>query len=161
MRRGEAQSETEKKPLKSETLGRVAQTFKPYYPQVALIAATVLLAAGLGLPQPFLLRSVINEGLLGRDMGLVTRDTLLMIGATLAATVLTLYYGYLSVLVGQRIMRDLRNQLYAHLQGMALRFLADTRTGEIQSRLANDVGGVQSVLSDTAATVLARQNSAS
>ena len=158
--RRQAQSEAgnkptiEKKPLRSATLGRVAQTFTPYYPRVALIAVTVLLAAGLGLPQPFLLRSVINEGLLGRDMGLVTRDTLLMIGATLAATVLTLYYGYLSVLVGQRIMRDLRNQLYAHLQGMALRFFADTRTGEIQSRLANDVGGVQSVLSDTAATVL-------
>ena len=60
----------------------------------------------------------------------------------------------MSVLVGQKIMRDLRNTLYGHLQGMSLRFFTGTRTGEIQSRLANDVGGIQSVVSDTAANVL-------
>ncbi len=152
--RAAGQGEQEKKPLKADTLRRVTLTFQAYHKQVAGIAATVLLAAGLGLFPPFLLQAVINKGLLGRDMALVTRDTLLMLAATLAATALTLYYGYLSILVGQRIMRDLRNKLYSHLQGMALRFFADTRTGEIQSRLANDVGGVQSVLSDTAATVL-------
>ncbi len=151
---GAGQGGREKKPLKAGTLGRVVQTFRPYDKQMALIAVTVLAAAGLGLFPPFLLKAIINHGLLGRDMGLVTRDIGLTLLATLVSTVLTLYYGYLSILVGQRIMRDLRNQLYKHLQGMALRFFADTRTGEIQSRLANDVGGVQSVLSDTAATVL-------
>ena len=144
----------EKTPLEAETLRRVVGTFAPYGREVALIAAAVLAAAGLGLFPPFLLQAVINQGLLGRNMALVTRDTGLTLLATLGSTALTLFYGYESILVGQRIMRDLRNQLYAHLQGMALRFFADTRTGEIQSRLANDVGGVQSVLSDTAATVL-------
>ena len=144
----------ERKPIKPDTLKRVMDTFQPYHKQVAGIAVTVLGAAALGLLPPFLLQAIINKGLLGRDMTLVTRDTALTLAATLVSTALTLYYGYLSVLVGQRIMRDLRNRLYAHLQGMALRFFADTRTGEIQSRLANDVGGVQSVLSDTAATVL-------
>ncbi len=153
-RTGAGQEGKDKKPLKPETLKRVALTFRPYHTQVVGIAVTVLLAAALGLFPPFLLLAIINKGLLGRNMALVSRDTLLTLGATLASTVLTLYYGYLSVLVGQRIMRDLRNQLYQHLQGMALRFFADTRTGEIQARLANDVGGVQSVLSDTAATVL-------
>ncbi len=143
-----------KKPLKADTLGRVVATFKPYHLQVAGIALTVLLAAALGLLPPFLLKAIINDGLLARNMALVTRDTLLTLAATLAATALSLLYGYWSILVGQRIMRDLRNQLYAHLQGMALKFFADTRTGEIQSRLANDVGGVQSVLSDTASSVL-------
>jgi ATP-binding cassette subfamily B protein len=143
-----------KKPLKPDTVRRVVRTFRPYKTQVVGIALSVLLAAALGLLPPFLLQAIINRGLLLRDMGLVMRDTLLTLGATLASTGLTLYYGYLSILVGQRIMRDLRNQLYDHLQGMALKFFADTRTGEIQSRLANDVGGVQSVLSDTAATVL-------
>ena len=143
-----------KKPLKADTLRRVVETFRPYHAQVAGIAFTVLLAAGLGLLPPFLLRAIINRGLLGRDMEVVTRDTLLTLAATLAATALSLLYGYWSILVGQRIMRDLRNQLYDHLQGMALKFFADTRTGEIQSRLANDVGGVQSVLSDTASSVL-------
>ena len=143
-----------KKPLKADTLGRVVETFKPYHLQVAGIALTVLLAAALGLLPPFLLKAIINDGLLARNMALVTRDTILTLAATLAATALSLLYGYWSILVGQRIMRDLRNQLYAHLQGMALKFFADTRTGEIQSRLANDVGGVQSVLSDTASSVL-------
>ncbi|MGI4788611.1 MAG: ABC transporter ATP-binding protein [Janthinobacterium lividum] len=151
---GSSQAAREKKPLKPDTVRRVTLTFKPYHRQVFGIAVAVLLAAALGLFPPFLLLAIINKGLLGRDMALVTRDTLLTLGATLLSTALTLYYGYLSILVGQRIMRDLRNQLYGHLQGMALRFFADTRTGEIQSRLANDVGGVQSVLSDTAATAL-------
>ena len=57
---------------------------------------------------------------------------------------------YLANVVGQRVMQDFRNALYAHLQYMPLRFFTDTRTGEIQSRLANDVGGVQSVVTDTA-----------
>jgi len=153
-RAGAGQDGQGKKPLKPETLKRVARTFRPYHTQVVGIAVTVLLAAALKLFPPFLLQAIINRGLLGRDMALVSRDTLLTLAATLASTALTLYYGYLSILVGQRIMRDLRNRLYSHLQGMALRFFADTRTGEIQSRLANDVGGVQSVLSDTAATVL-------
>ena len=144
----------EKKPLKPDTLRRVAQTFVPYRATVAAIAVAVLASAALGLFSPFLLRAIINRGLLARDMGLVTRDTLLTLAATLGATGLALLYGYWSVQVGQRIMRDLRNRLYDHLQGMALKFFADTRTGEIQSRLANDVGGVQSVLSDTAASVL-------
>jgi len=144
----------DKKPLKPDTLRRVAQTFVPYRGTVAAIAAAVLASAALGLFSPFLLRAIINQGLLARDMALVTRDTLLTLAATLGATGLALLYGYWSVQVGQRIMRDLRNRLYDHLQGMALKFFADTRTGEIQSRLANDVGGVQSVLSDTAASVL-------
>ena len=148
------QKSGEKKPLKPDTLRRVARTFVPYKATVAAIAVAVLASAALGLFSPFLLRAIINQGLLARDMALVTRDTALTLAATLGATTLALLYGYWSVQVGQRIMRDLRNRLYDHLQGMALKFFADTRTGEIQSRLANDVGGVQSVLSDTAASVL-------
>ena len=143
-----------KKPLKPDTLRRVAQTFVPYKAMVAAIAVAVLASAALGLFSPFLLRAIINQGLLAHNMALVTRDTVLTLAATLGATALALLYGYWSVQVGQRIMCDLRNRLYDHLQGMALKFFADTRTGEIQSRLANDVGGVQSVLSDTAASVL-------
>ncbi len=143
-----------KKPLKPDTVRRVVRTFGPYRGLVAGIAVTVLVAATLGLLPPFFLRVLINRGLLGHHMGVVTRETLYTLAATLGGTALSLAYSYGSVLVGQRIMRDLRNRLYDHLQGMSLRFFADTRTGEIQSRLANDVGGVQSVLSDTAANLL-------
>jgi ATP-binding cassette subfamily B protein len=143
-----------KKPLKPDTMRRVVRTFDPYRGMVIVIAITVVLAAALGLLSPFFLRVLINKGLLGHRMDIITRETLYTLAATLGGTALSLAYSYGSVLVGQRIMRDLRNQLYDHLQGMSLRFFADTRTGEIQSRLANDVGGVQSVLSDTAANLL-------
>ena len=143
-----------RKPLKPNTIRRVMQTFRPYRLQVMWIVVAVLASVALGLLSPFFLRTIVNRGLLARDMGVITRYTLYTIGVTLGGTALTLGYNYLSTLVGQHIMRDLRNQLYDHLQGMSLRFFADTRTGEIQSRLANDVGGVQSVLSDTAANLL-------
>ena len=57
-------------------------------------------------------------------------------------------------LVGQRVMRDLRDRLYVHLQGLSLGFFSGTRTGEIQSRIANDVGGVQNVVTTTVSNVL-------
>ncbi len=143
-----------KKPIARATLGRVAGTFAPYSWQLAGIAALVLLSAGLGLLTPFYLRSLINEGLGKSNFPLITHLTLLTLLVTLGSTALSLGYGFLSLEVGQRIMRDLRNRLYDHLQGMSLRFFTGTRTGEIQSRLVSDVGGVQNVLSDTAANVL-------
>lgn len=143
-----------KKPIKPETIKRVVASFRPYKPQVVWIAVAVLLSAALGLLSPFFLRIIVNQGLIALNLGVVTHYTLYTLVATIAATGFALAYGYLSILVGQRIMRDLRNQLYDHLQGMSLHFFTDTRAGEIQSRLVNDVGGVQSVLSDTAATLL-------
>ncbi len=142
------------RPISKETVRRVLGTFSPYKREVALIAVSVLISAGLGLLSPFYLRIIINHGLLGKNLSLVTRYTLFTILATLFSTGFGLGYAYLSNVVGQHIMRDLRNSLFSHLQGMSLRFFTATRTGEIQSRLTNDVGGIQSVVSDTAANVL-------
>lgn len=143
-----------KKPIKPDTVKRVVRSFGPYKLQVFWIAVAVLLSAGLGLLSPFYLRTIVNEGLIGRHLDIVTRYTLYTLAVTIAATGFALAYGYGSVVVGLHIMRDLRNQLYDHLQGMSLHFFTGTRTGEIQSRLANDVGGIQGVVSDTAATLL-------
>ena len=137
-----------------ETVRRIARSFAPYRGQVFLTAVIVVASAGLGLLPPFFLRTLVNQGLAGRDLGLVTRFTVYTLLATIGGTAGSLAYSYLSSVVGQRIMRDLRNDLFDHLQGMSLRFFTQTRTGEIQSRLANDVGGIQGVVSDTAATVL-------
>lgn len=140
--------------IKPETTRRVLRTFVPYRGNLVWIALAVLASAGLGLMTPFFLKIIVNDGLVARDLSVVTRYTIYTLLATLGSTGFALAFGYLSVLVGQCIMRDLRTRLYAHLQGMSLRFFTGTRTGEIQSRLANDVGGVQGVLSDTAANVL-------
>src|SRR5437870_1371939 len=137
------------------TLRRITAAFVPYRRQVGLVLAAVFVSSLLGLLPPFFLRAIVDRGLTRGDLPLVTRYTLFTLAATLASTGLSLWYGYLSVGIGQRIMRDLRAQLFAHLQKMSLRFFTGTRTGEIQSRLANDVGGLQSVISDTAANAVA------
>lgn len=144
----------EKRTLNSHTLRRVIQLFRPYRGQVILTSILVLASAGVGLLSPFFLEVLINDGLLKKDFGVVTRYSTFTLVATLAGVALGLGFAYVSVIVGQHIMRDLRNSLFDHLQGMSLRFFTGTRTGEIQSRLVNDVGGIQSVVSDTAANLL-------
>jgi ATP-binding cassette subfamily B protein len=141
-------------PIKKTTLKRIVRIFAPYRAQIALTALAVLVSATLGLLSPFFLQTIVNQGLLARRLDVITRFTLYTLTATVLGTAAALGYSYMSIVVGQRIMRDLRNQLYDHLQGMSLRFFTGTRTGEIQSRLVNDVAGVQSVVSDTAANVL-------
>jgi ATP-binding cassette subfamily B protein len=142
------------RPLRQGTLRRVVRTFGPYRTEIAWTVLAVLASATLGLLAPFFLKIIINQGLLARNLAVVSRYTVYTLLATIGGSALALGYSYLSIVVGQRIMRDLRNQLYDHLQSMSLRFFTGTRTGEIQSRLVNDVGGVQSVVSDTAANVL-------
>ena len=144
-----------KQPIRKASLRRVMTVFGPYRWQLAGIAVLVLVSAGLGLLPPLCLRIITDEGLLKNDMGIVTRYTLLTLLLTVAAASLGLGYGYYSMVVGQKIMRDIRNRLHDHLQGMSLRFFTQTRTGEIQSRLISDVGGVQNVLADTATNILA------
>ncbi|HSI74036.1 MAG TPA: ABC transporter ATP-binding protein [Fimbriimonas sp.] len=140
--------------LNRATLRRIASAFRPYRPQVILIGVLVLASALIGLLNPFLLKDLVNVGLMNRDLRVITRDSVLTLLATIGATGFGLGFGYVSVLVGQKIMRDLRNQLFAHLQGMPLGFFASTRTGELQSRITNDVTAVQGVVSDTVANIL-------
>ncbi len=143
-----------KKPPSPATLRRVVALFGAYKPYLVGICLLVLSSALVGLLAPFYLRSLINDGLQQKNLAVVSHYTLLTLVVTIGSTGLALGYGYLSLLVGQQLMRDLRNQLNSHLQGMSLRFWTGTRTGEVQSRLVSDVGGVQNVLSDTAASVL-------
>ena len=143
------------KPVSAETKKRIVQAFAPYKSQLALIALCVLLSAGLGLLSPYWLRKIIDDGLSGSGgMPVVVHYSILTLLATLVSVGFAMGYGYLSTLVGVQILRDLRARLFTHLQGMSLRFFTSTRTGEIQSRLLSDVGGVQGVLSDTVANVL-------
>lgn len=142
------------RPVNRATVRRVLGCFAPYKLRLILIAVLVLISVGLSISQPFFLRIILDKGIGNSNLGVVIRFSLLSIGAVLGSTGLQLGYGYLSILVGQHIMRDLRNQLFEHLQRMGLKFFTNTRTGEIMSRLANDVGAVQSVVSDTAANLL-------
>jgi len=142
------------KKLNKANLKRVTALFQPHVGRLWFIGVLVIVTAAIGLAPPFLLERIVNDGLLKRDLNLVTQMSVLTMVALLASSLLGWWFGYLSVELGQRIMQDLRTKLFSHLQSMSLKFFTATRTGEIQSRLANDVGGIQSVVSDTAVNIL-------
>ena len=140
---------------RGQTIRRIAGFFRPYRVAVAAVLATIVLTSLLGLINPYLLKLLIDEALPQRDFGLLNLFVGLMIAVPIVSGLIGVGQSYLNNVVGQHVMQDLRNTLYAHLQRLPLRFFTETRTGEIQSRLANDVGGVQSVVTDTASGVFA------
>ncbi len=138
------------------TLRRIVGFFGPYRGRLAFIAVLILVTVGIGVVNPILLGLAIDNLVPGgdQDLGLLFLQCGLMILLPIITSAIGVWQSFLSNVVGQRVMNDLRLALYRHLQWMPLRFFTDTRTGEIQSRIANDVGGVQSVVTDTAASVL-------
>ena len=159
-------TEEDQRPIRKQTVRRVIRIFRPYRAQVVLVSAAIVLTSGLGVVNPLLIKWVFDHALFGNppgrcDAGVCPNIHSLYVGVAfmVAIPIVTSVIGigqtYLANVVGLRVMQDLRNSLYSHLQFMPLRFFTTTRTGEIQSRLANDVGGVQSVVTDTASSVLA------
>jgi ATP-binding cassette, subfamily B, bacterial len=145
------------RPVSRATLRRVVGIFRPYRPTVAGVAVLILITSGLGVINPLLIKVIFDDALFvpgGPRLDVLWVLVGLMFAIPIVSGVLGVWQTYLSTLVGQRVMQDLRNGLYRHLQRMQLRFFTSTRTGEIQSRLSNDVGGVQSVVTDTASGVL-------
>ncbi len=150
-------SEEDKRPIRRATVRRVVGTFRPYRRKVTLIAITIMLTAGLGVVNPLLIKVIFDDALFtpeGVRLGALYFWAGLMVAVPVVSGVISIGQTYLSNIVGQRVMQDLRNGLYRHLQRMPLRFFTATRTGEIQSRLSNDIGGVQTVVTDTASSVL-------
>jgi ATP-binding cassette subfamily B protein len=141
------------KERRGRTIRRILRFFRPYRPQIAVVLIAILLTSFLGLINPYLLKLLIDEAIPQRDLRLLTLYVGLMIVLPIITGLIGVGQSYLNNLIGQRVMQDLRGALYRHLQSMPLRFFTETRTGEIQSRLANDVGGVQAVVTDTASSV--------
>jgi ATP-binding cassette subfamily B protein len=136
------------------TLRQIAGFFRPYRGRLLMIAALILVSVSIGVINPILLKLVIDNLLGPQDLQLLYVQCGLMIVLPFISSGLGVWQSYLSNVVGQRVMDDLRLALYTHLQWMPLRFFTETRTGEIQSRIGNDVNGVQSVVTDTAASLL-------
>src|SRR5205823_4963019 len=112
--------------------------------------------SGIGVANPILSKLVFDRALTFPHVHLRLLYELvgLMVGIAVVQTLIGVGQTYLTTVVGQQVMQDLRNRLYEHLQSMSLRFFTATRTGKIQSRLQNDVGGVQSVVTNTASSIL-------
>ena len=135
------------------TARKIVAFFIPYRLEVLVVLGAILVTSGLGVINPILLKLLIDIAIPHRDFGLLNLFVVLMITIPIVSSLIGVGQSYLNNKVGQSVMRDLRGALYAHLQSMPLRFFTETRTGEIQSRLSNDVGGIQSVVTDTAASI--------
>ena len=137
--------------------GRIAHTFRPYSFRIVVVGFLILVTAGLGVINPLLIRVVFDSALFppgGPNMQLLWLLAGVMVGIVVVTGSLGIVQTYLTNVVGQRVMRDLRGRLYRHLQTLSLSFFTGTRTGEIQSRVTNDVGGVQRVVTDTVSNVI-------
>jgi ATP-binding cassette, subfamily B, bacterial len=138
------------------------RTFRPYRGKVTVVAVMIVTTSILGVANPLLIKQIFDKALFGNpcvggacpNLPLLYKYVALMIAIPIVSGVIGIGQTYYANLIGLRVMQDFRNALYEHLQFMPLRFFTTTRTGEIQSRLANDVGGVQTVVTDTASSVL-------
>lgn len=114
-----------------------------------LMLVSVAVGVVLGLVPPFFIQKIIDDGLQKNDLSVTALYSVLTVVVTLLAASVTLLYGFQSVRIGQKIMCKMRRDLFTHLQGMSLRFFTSTRTGDIQTRLISDIGGIQNVVCNT------------
>ncbi|MEU8318133.1 ABC transporter ATP-binding protein [Nonomuraea sp. NPDC048881] len=135
-------------------LRRIIGLFTPYRGRLILVGAFILLSSLVGLASPFLLREVLDVAIPSRDALLLTLLALGMIAVAVTTSVFDVLQTLISTTVGQRVMHDLRISVYSHLQRMSLAFFTRTKTGEVQSRIANDIGGMQSVVTSTATSII-------
>jgi ATP-binding cassette subfamily B protein len=141
-----------------DTFRRVVPLFRPYRAQVAAVVGLIVVTSTIGIINPLLIQTVFNEALFvqgGPNIRLLVILVTIMAVIPIVNGAIGILQTYETTRVGQQVMRDLRDRLYAHLQTLSLAFFTGTRTGEIQSRLANDVGGVQTVVTTTASSILA------
>jgi ATP-binding cassette, subfamily B, bacterial len=133
---------------------RIARLFRPYRVRLLTVLGLIGISAGLGMVSPFLLRAILDHAIPERDTQLLTALVAGMVAISISTGALGVAQTWLSNLVGQRVMHDLRAAVYRHLQRLSLAFFTRTRTGEVQSRIANDIGGVQNVVTSTATSIV-------
>lgn len=134
-------------------VGRVLALFHPYRARIAAVSAIIVFSAIIALASPLLLRELLDHAIPDRDVTLVTLIAAGMIAVAIITNALGVVQTWMSNGVGQKLMHDLRVAVYGHLQKQSLGFFARTRTGEVQSRIANDIGGMQSVVTNTATSI--------
>ena len=140
-------------PSRERDQHRILALFRDYRGRLSLVLAMIVFSAGLGMLSPFLLRDVLDKGIFRHETTLLTELVIAMIAISAATAAFSVWQTYLSNSIGQRVMHDLRAAVYRHLQRMSLAFFTRTRTGEVQSRIANDIGGLESVVTTTATSI--------
>ncbi|MFC5663359.1 ABC transporter ATP-binding protein [Kitasatospora misakiensis] len=133
---------------------RILALFRPYSGRLTVVGLLVAASAVVSVTTPFLLRAVLDTAIPQSRTGLLTVLVLGMVATAVVNSVFSVLQTLISTTVGQRVMHDLRTAVYSHLQRMSLAFFTRTRTGEVQSRIANDIGGMQSTVTSTATSLV-------
>ena len=145
----------EKAQARGVSLRRIGALFVPHRRAIAGVTAIIVASSVLGMASPFLLRAVIDTALPNRDLPLLAALTGGMVAVAALTAALGVVQTWVSTRVGQRVMHSLRTDVFTHLQRQSIAFFTKTRTGEVQSRITNDVGGLQSVVTSTATSIAA------
>jgi ATP-binding cassette subfamily B protein len=140
-------------PTRKRDTHRILALFRPYRFRLGAVLALIVISSGVGIYQPFLLKKALDVGIFKRNQTVLTESVLAMIAIAIFTNAAGVWQTYMSNVVGQRVMHDLRAAVYQHLQKMSLAFFTRTRTGEVQSRIGNDIGGLESVVTTTATTI--------
>ncbi len=143
----------EKAQARQVSLRRIGRLFIPYRWQLTIVTAIIAASSVVGLASPFLLRAVIDTALPARDLRLLAWLVAGMIAVAAVTSVLGVIQTWISTKVGQQVMHALRTSVFAHLQRQSIAFFTQTRTGEVQSRITNDIGGMESVVTSTATSI--------
>ena len=144
--------------VRRANLRRIVGLFRPYKRRLGGVLALILFSSAVGAISAFLVQRIFDDALPSPTHPVDLPLLNLLVGGLIAIAVGTGAIGVVQTLlsnqVGQRVMHDLRTAVYRHLQRLSLAFFTRTRTGEVQSRLANDIGGVQEVVTSTATSIV-------
>ena len=143
----------EKEQAKHVSLRRIRRLFRPHRAPLAVVTAIIAASSVIAMAQPFLLREVIDVALPHSDVRLLSWLVAGMVAVAAVTAALGVVQTWIATTVGQRVMHRLRIDVFAHLQRQSVAFFTRTRTGEVQSRISNDIGGMQSVVTSTATSL--------
>jgi len=143
----------EKAQAREVSLRRIGRLFAPHRRSVAGVTALIVVSSVVSMASPFLLRAVIDDALPQQDLTLLVRLVIGMVAVAAVTAALGVVQTWISTSIGQRVMHRLRTDVFTHLQRQSIGFFTRTRTGEVQSRITNDIGGMQSVVTSTATSV--------
>ncbi|HXR64804.1 MAG TPA: ABC transporter ATP-binding protein [Ktedonobacteraceae bacterium] len=142
------------RPPDSRTIKRILQTLGPYKFPLTLVTLIILATTLLGIVNPLLIRAILDDAVLNRNMNNLFIYAAIALAIATFSGLIGTAQTYLNSLIGQNLMRDFRNEFYFKLQDMPLSFFTAVRSGEILSRLSNDINGAQSAVTDTFVTTL-------
>jgi ATP-binding cassette, subfamily B, bacterial len=143
----------EKAQARQVSLRRIGRLFAPFRWQLGIVTVIIAASSVVGLASPFLLRAVIDNALPERNVQLLIWLVVGMIGVAAVTSAFGVIQTWISTKVGQQVMHGLRTSVFAHLQQQSIAFFTRTRTGEVQSRITNDIGGMESVVTSTATSI--------